>query len=1009
MNQLSPTLVVGLGTFGGRAISQLRSLLYEEIGEPGLPFFRFVHISSHSDNENIKPQPANHVGQKDWEKFHVLHSVITVDDMKMIRTLLDRTSPRADEEPGWQEWLDGDLIKMCDSAYVAGAGNSRMIGRSCLWNNFVSNESIQTRLMNMVTEITAPDKQVETEQVLREYIERKHNNANESFSFSPSKELRIYIISTLCGGTGSGMFIDLAYFLRDAIRSSKNIFGIFSIPDVNTAKSNRHSRISANAFSALIELDFFSRDNTQFEATFPGDNMKTRVSDYPYDYVQLVSPSSKGSKFQIGASNIADDVSVKALSTMCATSLFFEIFGGAGTEKSGIWCNYPAKSDKWRKPRKLGPGYIQTLSSFGASTAHYPKYRIAGASACLKIQEKIFEWIGITKPIGGVKKELIRDANRMETIAKKWFSSICKKGLTEISSGSGKHNREEWLNQIKQLKNQDYEAEQLRDTLNAMPVPKEFGVDGKYTKIVQGRLDAFLNKAISSFDDLVQSSIDNILAGNVTSDDLPATLYELRDIVSNVLIRIDEAINSSPTLSDRRFDLSSKFSSIFAEMSLGQNSLAATLLLQTHKIRRYYRNVIIDRFTQLMQNEYNYMEDACISSIFPALKEDIRRESEVKIDLLINRFEKCIAYLDERYNDLSYMEEWNNLVLVSKSDIKKSTRSALKNDIIEAKDLFQKHFWQQVLPRVKEKTNETFVNLILNSSTKPNEVMDLIIDQVSSVIMNELRTAKFDLVETLIQRYDQQLSSLAERSLPMIELSEQYLDIFGTGNHPVLICGGRAESLQILKDYFKSHGIHTFDKVSGLDTFLEHMIHFYQEEGGIALDELKAFDAMKKQYESYRRADEPVGRIVHTHKDASLFDISYIRRIEKLTSETSGKPSVFRIAKDFIPRKIFVQRPNEKEWLFEWEEYGIQMDAVYDLNDPASLLRELSRSEKGDIIFAEKVRTEIENMDEAKMNQLFSKRKVSFTKKYGRNSIQLDEFINYFNNDFRQKKDFPWF
>jgi hypothetical protein len=829
MNQLSPTLVVGLGSFGGITVSHLRSLLYEEIGEPGLPFFRFVHISSHKDDENIKPQPANHAGQKDWEKFHVLHSVISLDDMETLRSLLNHQSPRADEEPGWKDWLDPELINMCDSAYIAGAGNSRMIGKSCLWNNFTAKEAIKTRLTDMVTEITAPDKQVETELVLRNYLDRKQGKVNEKFSFSPAKKLRVYIISTLCGGTGSGMFLDLAFMLRQE-NKEKNIFGIFSIPDMNTAQDTHHARITANAYSALIELDYYSRDNTVFETQFPGDQIATSIKDYPFDYVQLVSPSSKGSRFQIGTSSIADENGIKALATMCATSLFFELFGGAGTEKAGIWCNYPAKSDQWRKPRKMGTGYIQTLSTFGASTAHYPKYRIAGAAACLQIQDKLFEWLGMvtsgSKLSDKKKKELPRDPNRMEKIARKWFASMCKQGLTEVTSATGSNIREEWLNLVKQIKYNDLDADQLRDTLSGLPVPKAFAIDGKYTKAIQGRLEPFMNKAYETFENIVYTAMNTIFTDQST-ENVPASVLELKDIVDLVIGKLDEMITNAPSFSTGRFELS-KFSGLFNEMAMAQDAYATIFLFQAKNLRSFYRDRIVEKFIQIMNKEYIKMEDASIAQVFPELKSEIQRGPVAKIENLIERINQSYSYIEDRFKDLSYMEEWNNLKLVSKSDLPKSSRSGFENDIFEAKNLFQKRSWQNVAHHIKEKTDETLKDIMLDASAKSTDIMDLMMDQVSHEIMSELKTVNFDLVETLIQRYDQQLVSLAERSLPMIELGEHYHDIFG-GKHPVLICGGNRNALKKLKEYFKSHDIHTFDKVGSLDTFLDHMIHFYQE------------------------------------------------------------------------------------------------------------------------------------------------------------------------------------
>jgi len=813
------------------------------------------------------------------------------------------------------------------------------------------------------------------------------------------------------------MFIDLAFFLRKAIGGEKLVFGIFSIPDNNTAIDTQHSRMTANAMAALLELDYYMRDNTKFKTFFPGDQMETNTNDYPYDYVQLVSPSCKGSKFQIGTSSTADDNSIKAMTAMCSTSLFFEIFGGAGSDKAGIWINYPAKSDQWRNARKKGPGFIQFLSTFGASTAHYPKYRIAGAAACLQTQEKILQWLGISRTIssqpgkGWKKNDIPRDSSHMAEIASKWFKIIYKKALTGIASSGGKNFREEWQSTITKLKYNDYSSYQLKENLNNLTVPAAFTANGKYTSIIRGRIESFLITSFETLNNLVNSNIDSIFTGSKSEDFMVSTILELRDVITNVIINIDNAINKSPSLLDSSYDVTNKLAHHFSEMALAQDSLAAALLFQIKTIRNYYSNLIIDRFIRIMNNEYNRMEDACIAEVLPSLKEDVERGPLSKVDLLIDRLNSCVSYLDDRYEELSFIEEWNNLKFVSQSNKPKSSKTNLVHDITEAKDLFRQKTWPQVLHRIKEKTNQSINDILVDSMAKPSEIMDLILDQVSHEIMTELKTTHFDLVGTLIRRYEHELKTLAERSLPMLELAADYLDIFGSGNHPVLICGGRPDSLKKIKENFKSHGIHTFDKVSKMDTFLDHMLHFYQEEGGIALDELKTYEALKKQYDSYRITDEPINRILHTHKDASQFDISYLRRIENLKRESNGRPSIFRIATQFIPDLIFIEKPVGKgivEYLFEWEEYGIFLDALYNKNDPDSLLWELSRSDNGDEKFIEKVKEEIEQLDESEMNDRFSKLRTEIIEEHGRGK-KLEEFNNYFNKNFIKKEDFPWF
>lgn len=83
----------------------------------------------------------------------------------------------------------------------------------------------------------------------------------------PQAKLRIMIVSSLAGGTGSGMFIQVALWLRRFLRGMQiMIRGIFVLPDVfigttrdisaNAATKQRHY---ANAYAAIKELNAISK------------------------------------------------------------------------------------------------------------------------------------------------------------------------------------------------------------------------------------------------------------------------------------------------------------------------------------------------------------------------------------------------------------------------------------------------------------------------------------------------------------------------------------------------------------------------------------------------------------------------------------------------------------------------------------------------------------------------------------------------------------------------------
>jgi len=83
-----------------------------------------------------------------------------------------------------------------------------------------------------------------------------------------SSQPRVYIIASLCGGTGSGIYFDTALVLREILLQQNldgELVGIFYLPSVfqNEAGISRSMRevIEANAYAALMELEYFCNSN----------------------------------------------------------------------------------------------------------------------------------------------------------------------------------------------------------------------------------------------------------------------------------------------------------------------------------------------------------------------------------------------------------------------------------------------------------------------------------------------------------------------------------------------------------------------------------------------------------------------------------------------------------------------------------------------------------------------------------------------------------------------------
>lgn len=93
-------------------------------------------------------------------------------------------------------------------------------------------------------------------------IQNKISSIIRSFSLSSSEALTINVITSLAGGTGSGMLVDLIYLIKQCLKdcncSSYDIRPWLVLPDVFRAMSPSPatSRVSINSWSAIEEIDY---------------------------------------------------------------------------------------------------------------------------------------------------------------------------------------------------------------------------------------------------------------------------------------------------------------------------------------------------------------------------------------------------------------------------------------------------------------------------------------------------------------------------------------------------------------------------------------------------------------------------------------------------------------------------------------------------------------------------------------------------------------------------------
>ena len=258
---LFPALVVGLGGFGLQVLRQLRKALNAQtsVSTP-IEHVQLLGIDTDPDSTNLVLQgsAAEALGREE------------VLVARLARA--GRYSRPVGPLPQVEEWLPPKTIYRIPRNLLT-AGH-RALGRLAFVDHY---RTITAGLKRALTGITTPEvlQGLESSQNLR------------------SNWPRVYVVTSLAGGTGSGMFIDLAYTVRAALReqgySHSEVIGLFLLPPGEGNPGATPMR--ANTFAAaLVELEHFTA-GAPFQAMYEAAGRPTEDSRPPFNRTVLLTVS----------------------------------------------------------------------------------------------------------------------------------------------------------------------------------------------------------------------------------------------------------------------------------------------------------------------------------------------------------------------------------------------------------------------------------------------------------------------------------------------------------------------------------------------------------------------------------------------------------------------------------------------------------------------------------------------------------------------------------------------
>ena len=182
----------------------------------------------------------------------------------------------------------------------------------------------------------------------------------------------IHIISGLGGTTGSGIFLDVCYMLREILKTECNtgMCGYFFTPDVNVAhvqSNNVKEYIQQNGYAALQELDYcmnIEKNHGKFRQEYTGG----KLIDWdraPVNYCHLISALDNNGNVRQDAYNYAMKVTSEYVFEFLVKTVDSDNFGmKSHLSNAETICGQSEKNKKY--------GYFINYLSIGASSAVVP-------------------------------------------------------------------------------------------------------------------------------------------------------------------------------------------------------------------------------------------------------------------------------------------------------------------------------------------------------------------------------------------------------------------------------------------------------------------------------------------------------------------------------------------------------------------------------------------------------------------------------------------------------------
>jgi len=340
---LFPALVVAIGQTGRRVAEELKRAIADRYGSlDRTPHVRILYVDT--DPEAVSsPLPTDNVA--------------TLIAREVVAARLNRSTHylQRDSLPSVEQWLPtGSLYKLPRNP--GSADGVRAFGRLALFDHY---RTVAQRIRQEIETFLTDDALMQADKATKLGLR--------------TNRPRAFVIANLAGGTGSGMFIDLAFLVRHELRQvgylRPEVVGVFFAPPAD-ANAPRSSAVG-NTYAALAELHHFQSKKTRYQTAFDKSEAPVTDSEAPFARISLLQ-LPRG----------VDTHKSQSIVAMAARALFHELLTPAGRV-----------ADEGRDVyRNAFPTSVPACQTFGLFRLSWPRPEVLGAATNRLAQRQLQRW-----------------------------------------------------------------------------------------------------------------------------------------------------------------------------------------------------------------------------------------------------------------------------------------------------------------------------------------------------------------------------------------------------------------------------------------------------------------------------------------------------------------------------------------------------------------------------------------------------------------------------------------